>query len=207
MSREAVSPYCLLIDLLPSPQCQMDRLSSRDQLTTDNVLVKVHEHSDAVLFPRLRTRFCRIPEGEGQAQQQQQTDQQTDQQTVRETDQRELAKTLPLPEQVERGDKTDLAASLPAPLPAKSRAEARPSTTGARPAKSRGASLSATGSSSPGTSRLGRSGTASSSLRPKPREAAMGIKILSKARINETLDLMKVSGVDGGGSCSLSVAE
>ena len=35
----------------------MDRLNSKDMLTAENVMTKVHEHNDTILFPRLRNRF------------------------------------------------------------------------------------------------------------------------------------------------------
>jgi hypothetical protein len=157
-------------------------------LTTDNVMTKVHQHNDAILFPRLRNRFGETSladdkedaapsparrsssvDGDNAGGDEQKTN-------VQERLHEELSGQDEQNEQEQGPVETGMASTLPAPS-----TQSRPNTTGAG-----GERLSKTASSS-------RSHRHKHSLRPKSPVGTMGIKALSKSKINETLDMMKVS--------------
>lgn len=168
--------------------CQMNRLNSKDMLTADNVMTKVHEHNDTVLFPRLRNRFAQMPleddegpspsssvdlnkpRGDEQKEEEEQEEGQEEQEEEEQEEEKQeqaptgngLASTLPPP-----------SSTLPASSKPQSSSSSRPHTTG-------------TGKGGGGLSKT-------TPLRPKPPTAAMGIKILSKSKINETLDIMRMT--------------
>lgn len=158
------------------PQCQMDRLNSKDMLTTENVVNKVHEHSDTVLFPRLKNRFTSL-EGEEPASSNSNRvstagtlDSRTtggEQDGFNSPSQQDFPASDGQP--VKEGDK-NFASTLPAPA--------------SQPMDQ----------SRPNTGKGGLSKTAKAvTLRPKSPTTSLGLKILSKNKINETLDMMKMT--------------
>lgn len=150
---------------------EMNRLNSKDILTTDNVVAKVHEHNDTVLFPRLRSRFSHMPLPDDDPPTEERlaaattTSKSADfgSTAVSESDVKNSSKDAP----------ATLASSLPLPS-SRSPSKARPFTTG-------------------GMNRKGSPGSGSFSLRPKSPTPAIGLKVLSRSRINDTLDNMKMT--------------
>jgi hypothetical protein len=172
-------------------QCQMDRLNSKDMLTADNVMTKVHEHNDTILFPRLKNRFVSSPDDEplspgstttldnavsGEKKEKEESKSEEEEQQQREEGEeggqrQEEDKEGKAPPAAASG----LASTLPAPSSCSSPSKSRPGT---------------------GTGRLSKTASAASrprpALRPKSPTASIGIKLLSKSKINETLGMMRV---------------
>lgn len=188
----------------------MDRLNSKDMLTADNVMAKVHEHNDTILFPRLRNRFgdtnvppedveddasLSLSAGETAAAGDNAVDRDNTFDNTLDNDQRTEEQKAEGQGREGQGEGqasstgNGLASTLPAP--SSSSSKPRPNTTGGRLSKTATAS----------------SGGHKPSLRPKSPTSAIGIKMLSKSKINETLDMMKVrQALRQGSSCHLLIS-
>jgi len=153
--------------------CQMDRLNSKDMLTTENVVSKVHEHNDTVLFPRLKNRFSHLEGEDGPANDTQSARASTAGTTQSGTTgggEEPSAQQQEEHQQEQSLDAADkaLASTLPAPV-SKPMSQSRP-----------------------GTGSLNKT-TKTVSLRPKSPTTNLGLKVLSKNKINDTLSMMKLT--------------
>ena len=167
-------------------------------------MTKVHEHNDTTLFPRLRNRFSQLPDDEDHSPcntvdmdknkefqndkitnvsneqlQKQDEDMSAEKGNNSEHASLEANGTVKVENSQSESKVRGLASTLPPPSP-----QNRPKTDGGR--------LNKTMSSAT---------TKKVILRPKSPTPAIGIKVLSKSKINETLDMMKVCRNVNATSC------
>ena len=136
----------------------MDRLNSKDMLTAENVMTKVHEHNDTILFPRLRNRFgdANVPAEDNREEEEESTDVSESVEVTAGDGTANLDNThdsAPNDEQQKEGQEQEdgvseqeqhasarsgLASTLPAPVSSSS-SKPRPNTTAGRLSKTAGA--------------------------------------------------------------------